>query len=42
MLRFGFSAVLQVEVEAHRILGTLGGTLGGTGGQQVCRQGATQ
>ena len=42
MLRFGFRAVLQVEVEAHRTLGTLGGALGGTGGQQVCRQGAAQ
>ena len=42
MLRIGFRAVLQVEVEAHRTLGTLGGALGGTGGQQVCRQGAAQ
>ena len=38
MLRFGFSAVLQVEVEAHRVLGTLSGT----DGQQVCRQGTAQ
>ena len=42
MLRIGFRAVLQAEVEAHRILGTLGSTLSGTGGQQVCRQGTAQ
>ncbi len=44
MLRIGFRAVLQAEVEAHRILGTLGGALSGTGtgGQQVCRQGTAQ
>ena len=42
MLRFGLSAVLQAEVEAHRVLGTFGGALGGTGGQQVRRQGTAQ
>ena len=44
MLRFGLSAVLQAEVEAHRVLGTLGGALSGTGtgGQQVSRQGTAQ
>ena len=46
MLRFGFSAVLQVKVEAHRVLGTFGGAfggaLGGTGGQQMRCQGTAQ
>ena len=44
MLRIGFSAVLQAEVEAHRVLGTLGGALSGTGtgGQQMRRQGTAQ
>ena len=37
-LRFGLSVVLQVEVEAHRVLGALGCT----SGQQVCRQGTAQ
>ena len=42
MLRFGFSAVLQAEVEAHRVLGTLGGAFGGIGGQQMRCQGTAQ
>ena len=46
MLRIGFRAVVQVEVDAHRALGSLGGaldgSLGGTGGQQVRRQGTAQ
>ena len=42
MLRIGFRAVLQAEVEAHSILGTLGGALSGTGGQQMRRQGTAQ
>ena len=42
MLRFGFRAVLQAEIEAHRILGTFGGALSGTGGQQMPHQGTAQ
>ena len=38
MLRFGFRAVVQAEVDSYRILGTLSGT----GGQQVRRQGTAQ
>ena len=49
-LRFGpravlIRAVLQVEVDARGILDilrVLGGALGGTGGQQVRRQGTAQ
>ena len=42
MLRFGFRAVLQAEVEAHRTLGAFGGTLDSSGAQQVRRQGTAQ